>query len=434
MAQSGFTPIQIYSSSTASATPLAANLTNNTFGAELAINITDGKLFYKDNSGTVQVLASKASVTNVNTLSFGTTGLTPSTATSGAITVAGTLITTNGGTGLSSYTAGDLLYYSSGTTLSKLAIGTNGQYLSVSGGVLAWASAPSVSLTVGSTSVSGGTSGYILYNNAGTLGNLATTGSGSVVLATSPTLVTPLLGTPTSGTLTNCTGLPISTGVSGLAAGAATFLTTPTSANLAALLTDETGTGANVFATSPTLVTPLLGTPTSGVLTNCTGLPLTTGITGILGVANGGTGLAIPPANGALDIGNGTNFTRTTLTAGTGVGITNGAGSITINATGATINSQTAAYILAAADAGKIVSITTGGVTVNNSIMSAGNIVTIYNNSASSQTITQGTGVTLQWAGQATSTTGNRTLALFGVATIFFLSASSAVISGAGLT
>jgi hypothetical protein len=67
------------------------------------------------------------------------------------------------------------------------------------------------------------------------------------------------LGTPSSGTLTSCTGLPISTGVSGLGTGAATFLATPTSANLIALLTDETGTGAAVFANTPTLVTPNIG-------------------------------------------------------------------------------------------------------------------------------------------------------------------------------
>ena len=110
-------------------------------------------------------------------------------------------------------------------------------------------------------------------------------------LFTNAALTTPALGTPTSGTLTNCTGLPIvagttgtltaargGTGITSLGTGVATFLGSPTSANLKTAVTDETGSGALVFATSPTLVTPLLGTPTSGVLTNCTGSPTFTDV------------------------------------------------------------------------------------------------------------------------------------------------------------
>jgi hypothetical protein len=137
------------------------------------------------------------------------------------------------------------------------------------------------------------------------------TGTGALVFADTPTLVAPLLGTPTSGALTNCTGLT-SGGVAAAtlvtaadtvasndndttwpttaaiidyaqpldadltswagvtrASGFDTFAATPSSANLDSLVTDDTGSGALVFANTPTLVSPILGTPTSGTLSNC---------------------------------------------------------------------------------------------------------------------------------------------------------------------
>jgi hypothetical protein len=129
MAQTGYTPILIYSSSTASNAPAVGNLTNSTLGSELAINITDGKLFYKDNANVIQVIGWKT---------------TPTTA---------------GGTGLTSYTAGDLLYYATGTTLSKLAIGTAYYMLGVNAGATAPSWQPSSTSTLT-------TQGDLLYASA----------------------------------------------------------------------------------------------------------------------------------------------------------------------------------------------------------------------------------------------------------------------------
>lgn len=94
--------------------------------------------------------------------------------------------------------------------------------------------------------------------------------------------------------------------------------------------------------------------------------------------------------------------------------------------------SKSSAYTLIASDTGKHVSISSGGVTVASGVFSIGDVVTIYNNSSSNQTITQGASVTLRQAG--TSNTGNRTLAEYGVATVLCVASNTFAISGAGLS
>jgi len=208
------------------------------------------------------------------------TGLPISTGVSGlgtgVATFLGTPSSANLASAVSDETGSGALVFANSPTLVTPALGTPSALVGTNitgtaSGLTAGNVTTNANLT-GAITSSGNATSLGSFTSAQLLGALSDeTGTGSAVFATSPTLVTPILGTPTSATLTNATGLPIATGVSGLGTGVATFLATPSSANLAAALTDETGTGSAVFATSPTLVTPALGTPSSGVVTNLTG-------------------------------------------------------------------------------------------------------------------------------------------------------------------
>lgn len=166
MSQTGYTPILIYSSSTGGNAPAAGNLTNSTLGSELAINITDGKLFYKDNANAVQVIGWK------------------------------TVPATAGGTGQTSYAVGDILYASSTTALSKLADVATGNAL-ISGGVSTAPSWGKIGLTTHISGVlpiaNGGTNASIAsitaFNNiTGYTASGATgTTSTNLVFSASPT-------------------------------------------------------------------------------------------------------------------------------------------------------------------------------------------------------------------------------------------------------
>jgi len=153
MAATGFTPISLYYSTTASAVPSSGNLANG----ELGLNINDMKLYAKNSSGVVTLLASASATTAVNTISFGTTGLTPNTATSGAVTVAGTLAITNGGTGQTTAN-------SAFNALAPSQTSNTGKYLTTDGTTTSWATVVSGATISNDTSTASNL--YPMFSNA----------------------------------------------------------------------------------------------------------------------------------------------------------------------------------------------------------------------------------------------------------------------------
>ena len=387
-------------------------------------------------------------------------GLTPSASSTGAVTLAGTLGSTSGGTGQTSYATGDLLYASAANTLSKLSATTNGYVLTLNGGVPTWAAS-----TGGVTSISGGTTGLtpatastgavtlagtLAVANGGT-GVTTSTGSGANVLSTSPTLVTPNLGTPSSATLTNATGLPLSTGVTG------TLSPTNGGTGQSAVTTGDIlyGSAANTWsrlagvATGNVMLSGGVGAAPAWGKVN-----LTAAVTGTLPVANGGTGLA-SYAVGDLLVASGATTLASLPDVATGaVLVSGGVGAAPSYSTAISVTSvsdiagnvrsipqnaqSSASYTVALADNGKHVFSAFSGTTAvtipaNASVaFPIGSVIMFVAVSASTAMTIAITTDTMTMIG--TGLTGTRTLAPWGMATALKVTATSWVISGVGLS
>jgi hypothetical protein len=453
--------------------------------ANLAAAVTDetgsGALVF----ATSPTLVTPALGTPASGVLTNATGLPISTGVSGLGSGVATFLATPSSTNLAAAVTGETgtgaLVFATSPTLVTPALGTPSALVGTN------ITGTAAGLTAGNVTTNANLTGAVTSTgNATVLGSFTSanlagaltdeTGTGSAVFANSPTLVTPALGTPSALVGTNITGtaagltagnVTTNANLTGAitSTGNATSLGSFTSANLRGALTDETGTGAAVFATSPTLVTPILGTPQSGVATNLTGLPLTTGVTGTLPVANGGTGITSFGAGVATWLGTPSSANlAAAVTDETGTGALVFATSPTLvtpvlgtptsgTLSGCTVDgtnavgfrtlpqvSQSAAYTLVLTDSGKHIfhpsadtTARTFTIPANSSVaFPIGTAITFINQNGAGVITIAITTDTMRLAG--VGTTGSRTLAANGIATCVKITATEWIISGTGLT
>jgi hypothetical protein len=316
---------------------------------------------------------SYGSSTAIPVLAIDTYGRVTSATTAGVSTT----ITLAAGSGSGSVAGGGTLTIGGSTGLTTSVSGST--YTLTNSGVTSFVTSLG-GLTPNTTTTGAITlAGTLAVANGGT-GVTTSTGSGNNVLSTSPTLVTPALGTPSSGNLANCTFPTLNQNTTGTAAGLSATLAV---ASGGTGVTTSTGSGNNVLSTSPTLVTPILGTPTSGNLSNCTFPTLNQNTTGTaaglsatLAVTSGGTGVT-------TSTGSGNNVLSNSPTLVTPVLGTPSSGNLA-NCTFPTLNQNTtgtASNITAFTinqNVGSSNAPTFTGLTINGAITASGDITAYY--------------------------------------------------------
>lgn len=458
MAQTGFTPLSLYYSTTALAAPTAGNLANG----ELAINITDGKLYFKDNGGTVQLLASTAGAT-------GTVSSVSQTFTGGLISVSGSPITTSGTLALTvAGTSGGIPYFSSGTTwASSAALAANA--IVVGGGA---GSAPATVTTgtgvVTALGVNTGSAGAFVVNggalgtpSSGTVTNL--TGTASININGTVGATTPAAGTFTSlsdsgnltftgtgnrilgdfsnATVANRVAFQTSTANSATSIYILPNGTSPTSQFVAVNNSDPTNASVlqlQVNATDYQIRGGITGTGTYLPMTFYTGGSEAARIDTSRNVLIGGTaarGTTVGAAH--LDLFNGT-APAGTLTNGISLYSSSGDFSFMDSAGNGykvgfrnvpAVGTKNSSYTLATADIGKYVQVTTGGsITIPDSTFAEGDIVSVFNNTTGNITIT--CTITTAYIAGVDTDKATMTLSTRGIATIFFISGTVCVVTG----